>query len=183
MAKKPISIFLILAVFLFGGDELQEIIASYKNEQYWKTCNKCSLFIKRYQDNSDFLNFCALSCLKADSLDKIYPFVKRLKNSPSDRKNSLYFLTILYQKELLLNSILDKIDISFVKLPKTNYILSDIFIKYVNKNYTKKDNAYIFKDDNNPFITYKLTVNKIDGENRLILKTFKRDIVTKIRVY
>ncbi len=183
MVKKLFLAFLTFFSLLQGGDELKEIIISYKNEQYWKTCSKCSLFINRYQNNSDFLNFCALSCLKADNLDKIYPFVKRLKNSPTDRKNALFFLTILYQKELLLSSILDDTDISFVKLPKTNYILSDIFIKYVNKNYIKKDNVYIFQDDDNPFITHRLTINKIDGENRLILKTFKRDIVVKIRVY
>ncbi len=183
MAKKTLLAVLFLFSILKAREPLKEIISSYKNEQYWKTCSKCSLFINRYENNGDFLNFCAFSCLKADNLDKIYPFAKRLKNSPSDRKNALFFMTILYQKELLLNSILDKIDISFVKLPKTNYILSDIFTKYVNKNYIKKDNAYIFRDDENPFITYKLTVNKIDGENRLILKTFKRDIVVKIRVY
>ena len=109
-------------------------------------------------------------------------FASLLGKKASDRKNSVYFLTILYQKKLLLNSILDKADISFVKLPKTNYILSDIFIKYVKKDFTKRKNVYLFKDDEDPKITYKLSVQKMDGENKLFLKTFKGKILIKTRI-
>jgi len=180
VVKILLSVF--VAITLFGGD-IKDILLSYKNEQYWKTCNKCTLSLNLYGKNSDFLNFCAISCVKADDLDKIYPFVKRLKTSPSDRANMIYFMTILYQKELLFHSIIDKTDISSIKLPKINYILSDIFVKYVNKNYTKKGNVYIFKDDKNPLITYKLSIEEMEGEKKIFLKTFKKKIITKTRIY
>ncbi|NPA81430.1 MAG: hypothetical protein GXO31_02355 [Epsilonproteobacteria bacterium] len=171
-----------LSLNSFAGN-LEKIIKSYKNEQYWKSCDLCEKSLSLYEKNSDFLNFCSLSCLKSGELEKMGKFASLLGKKASDRKNSVYFLTILYQKKLLLNSILDKADISFVKLPKTNYILSDIFIKYVKKDFTKRKNVYLFKDDEDPKITYKLSVQKMDGENKLFLKTFKGKILIKTRIY
>ncbi len=174
---------LTVSLTLLKAYSLENILKSYENGQYWKSCSLCQKSIKLYKDKDEFLNFCALSCLKANELEKMASFASLLKKTPLDRKNSIYFLTILYQKELLFHSILDGKDISFVKIPKTNYILSDIFVRYVKKDYIKKGKVYIFPDKKNPNIFYKLSIEKMGDKRKLFLRTFKGKILLETRIY
>ncbi len=166
-----------------NAQDFKKLLESFKNEQYWKTCSLCEKNLKEYKKNSEFLNFCALSCLRANQLEDMARFASLLKKTKKDRENSIYFMTILYQKELLFHAVLDNKNISFVNIPKTNYILSDIFYKFVKKNFIKSKNAYIFKDDKKKDISYKLSVEKIDGEKKLFLRTFQGKVLVKTRIY
>ena len=77
----------------------------------------------------------------------------------------------------MLHAILDGADISYIRLPKSDYILSFIFDKFVKKEYVEELGVFIFEEPNSD-TRYELSA--IVGPNfaKMILKIFKNDDLT-----
>ena len=112
----------------------------------------------------------------------ILPIVKLYKSAKS-RENAAYFATILYQKKLLYHALVDDVDISYINLPKTKYILSIIFNKFVSGEYDYKNGAYWFIDDDNSELSYKLSTEVHQKVKKIFLRTYKNGTINKVRTY
>ncbi len=182
MIKKILILLLILVNITFAKT-LDDIKNLYANGKYSKACTLSGGLYMAYKDDEVFLNLFADSCLKSDMLNRmILPIVKLYKTKAA-RENAVYFSTILYQKKLLYHALCDNVDISYINLPKTDYILSKIFDKYVKKKYNFENGSYWFSDDFNINIKYKLSIEQTNGIKKMYLRTFKKNKKIKTRIY
>ncbi len=182
MIKKICLIFILLTTFLNAIDK-NDIIKYYKNKDYRKACVKAGDLYQKYKSDEEFLNIYAHSCLEEDMINRtILPIVKLYK-TPESRENAAYYATILYQKKLLYHALIDDVDISYINLPKTKYILSIIFNKFVGGDYNYKNGAYWFNDDENSELTYKLSIETHQKAKKIFLRTYKNGKITKVRTY
>ncbi len=182
MIKNILVFFLILINFSYA-DDLDNLKDLYSNKEYAQVCSKSGGLYLQYKDNEEFLNIYAYSCLKSDMINRLILPIIKLRKTKQSRENAAYFATILFQKKLLYLALCDNIDISYINLPKTNYILSTVFDKFIKGDYELKDRSYWFNDDLNISTRYKLSVETRSGVKKIYLRTYKNDKLTKTRVY
>jgi len=182
MIKKIFVFCFVLSNFLFAST-LSDIENLYKQGKYPLVCTQSGHIYTENKNNEKFLNMFADSCLKSDMINRIVLPIIKLYKTKQARENAAYFTTILYQKKMLYYSLCDNIDISYINLPKINYILSKIFDKYIRGKYNLKDDAYWFKDDTDNEIRYKLSIETKNGIKKMYLRTYQNDNIIKTRVY
>ncbi len=153
-------IYFSLIPYLLCADGLKDIYNLYQSGKYKQACNKGLRIFNKYRKNSDFLMLYGFSCLKADYINRVAIPMIGLRKSKTARANASYFATVFLQKKLLLHALLDHTDISQLKLPVTDHIISKVFQLYVEKKYRKKDNLYIFQDPKDSEISYYLYTSK-----------------------
>ena len=159
-----------------------EIIDMYENGEYEKVCSiKVEQFYRKTNDEA-IINIYASSCLRSDQINKLSYPISKLVKSKEARENAAYFSNIMFQKKLLYHAIIDGVDISYVRLPKSDYILSMIFDKFVKNQYEKDGYKYIFREENDDTF-YEITQVKSEGITKLILKIYKDDKLIGIKEY
>jgi len=179
---KYIVLFLMFVSLSFAIQK-GDVYKAYQNKDYKDACILAAKIYLSNRDDNDFLTVFADSCMKSDYINRMaFPAILLIRN-PGARSNSIYFLTILYQKKLLYKSLVDGLDVSKYNFPTTNYILSKIFVKYAKKDYKKDGDTYIFKDDKDKDIVYKMKLIKSKGIYKIVLKTYRDDVLVKKRVY
>lgn len=170
---KKILLFLSIAMSLKAVTS-EEIFDWYENGEYEKVCSvKVEQFYRKTNDEA-IINVYASSCLRSDQINKLSHPVSKLVKTRESRENAAYFSNILFQKKLLYHAIIDGVDISYIRLPKSDYILSMIFDKFVKNHYEKDGNKYLFKDENDDTF-YEITTAVKDGLTKLVLKIYKDD--------
>lgn len=167
-------------VFAITKDDVYRV---YQKKQYRTACILAAKIYLNYKKDNDFLTIFANSCLQVDNINRMAFPAMLLIRDPGARSNSIYFLTILYQKKLLYKSLIDGFDVSKYKFPTTNYILSKIFVKYAAKKYKKFGDIYIFQDDKIDDKKYEMSLIKDRGVYKIVLKTFLKDKLVKTRIY
>ena len=182
MIKKIIILFLILINISFAKN-LDNIKDLYSNGEYTKACSMSGGLYLTYKDDEVFLNLFADSCLRADMLNRLMLPIIKLYKTKSARENAVYFSTILYEKKMLYYALCDGVDISYINLPKTNYILSKIFDKFIRGKYDFKNGSYWFSNEANIDIKYKLSIEKENNIKKMYLRTFKNNTIIKTRIY
>lgn len=161
---------------------LETIRGWYENGEYNKVCSyEVTALYEKYTDNEEFVNMYGHSCVETDMISRIVNPINKLVRSPETRANAVYFATVLYQKKLLYQALVDKVDISYIRLPRTEHILSTIFDNFVIENFTKEKDEYIFVDDEK---THRVKVVKSpEGLFKIMIKTFKDEKLIKTRAF
>ncbi|WP_331775904.1 hypothetical protein [Sulfurospirillum sp. 1612] len=180
---KKILLIMILLVSYTAANDFNDLKTMFLKKQYAKVCSKSVVLYPHHKHNSNFLNIFAVSCLNSDMINKLMVPIIKLYKTKADRENAAYYATILYKKKLLYYALIDHIDISYVRLPKTNYILSNIFDKYVQKKYRFKGNSYWFDDDHDTTLKYQLSIEEVRQVKKMYLRTYKDGILIKTRTY
>lgn len=168
--------FFIFSLNALDIDKLEYYIA---NKQYAKVCNNNIYNIAMKNQDDGILNLYAIACLRSDFINKLASVIITMRKSKEARDNAIYYSTILYKKKLLYSAIVDGVDISSIKLPKCDYILSDIYDDYVSGNYEQKGDEYYFKKDGQykyilntkydlPYV--KLIINILDDNLNIVEK-------------
>ncbi len=174
---------IILVFSLLFAIDKNDVYKAYKNKNYAKACTLAAKIYLHKKKDSDFLTIFADSCLKADNINRMaFPAMLLFRN-PEARSNSIYFLTILYQKKLLYKSLIDGFDVSKFIFPTTNYILSKVFVKYAKKEYKRFGDIYIFKDNSDNHKRYEMSLIKDKGIYKIVLKTFVDNKLQRTRIY
>lgn len=182
MIKKIIILFLILINISFAKT-LDDIKDLFLNGKYAKACSMSGALYNAYKDDEVYLNLFADSCLKSDMINRLMLPIIKLNKTKSARENAVYFSTILYEKKLLYYALCDGANISYINLPKTNYILSKIFDKFVRGKYNFKNGSYWFSDDSNIDVKYQLSIVKNSKIKKMYLRTYKNSKIIKTRIY
>lgn len=177
-----IAIALLLAFSLYA-DTKEELLYLFQNKQYEEACN---LGFKNFSDNSkdeEYVSLCSFACLNIDYIDRLSVAITTLRYSKEARANASYFSTILLQKKLLYHAMLDGYDISSLNLPKTDYVLSKVFDLYIKKTNGEKKKYYIFEDEENAALKYKLYVLKDGKIDKVVIEEFYNSVSTQKHIY
>lgn len=178
---KLILFILMTTTFLFSSN-LSILYKLYEKQEYNKACNYAfKYYYKKQNKNSEnYLTFYGLSCLETNNLSRIATPMVALTKSEDARANASYFATILLQKQLLLQALIDEKPLGDVYLPKTNFVLSKVFDLFIIKKYTFQNNIYEFIDEHKKEFTYKLYMKKNKKNTQyMILDIYKDEKFTK----
>ncbi len=178
--------FLLLAILFLAfsnASDLQKLYGLYQDKKFKQACQLGLRMFDAHKKNSKFLMLYGLSCLKADYIDRLAVPLTGLRYSRSERANASYFATILLQKKLLYHALIDNIDISHLKLPKTDYILSKVFDLFTQKRYKKIDDKYYFVSKEKPDFMYVLYIESDGKVNKMIIEERLDNHIIKVHRY
>ncbi len=173
---KFILFILMTTLFAFSSN-LSNLYKMYEGQEYTKACDYASKYYykKENKSNEKYVTLYGLSCLETDKINRIATPMIQLNSSATARANASYFSTILLQKQLLRQAIIDGKKIDDLHLPTTTFILSKIFNLFVNKEYILKDGIYRFKDKSNKEKTYKLYIDKSEKRSIYMIIDIYKD--------
>jgi len=179
---KNILIILFISLNLFASVKT-EMIDLYKNKEYKEACRVGLTNFKRIKNDEKFVTLYAFSCLYSDYIDRLIVPTTMLRNSEEARSNAAYFSIILMQKKLLYHALIDNFDISSLKLPTTDFVLSKVFNMYVSLGKHEPRKYYIFNDPNDKKITYKLYLVEDQSTIKMVIEEFYDTINIKRHTY
>ena len=169
---------LMTTAFLFSSN-LSTLYKLYEKQEYNKACDYAHKYYykKRNRNSENYSTFYGLSCLETNKISRIAIPMTTLTKSEDARANASYFGTILLQKQLLLQALIDKKPLSKLHLPRTNFIISKIFNLFLEKKYILEDNIYKFTDEN---LNYKLYIKKSKKSRQyMVIDIYKDNKFTK----
>lgn len=178
--KKIIYTLLMSTGFLLSSN-LSTLYKLYEKQEYTKACDYAvKYFYKKRNKNSEkYMTLYGLSCLETDKIHRIATPMLRLNKTKDARANSAYFSTILLQKKLLFQALLDKTSLKNLNLPRTNFILSKIFILFVKEEFILEGDRYTLKDEKNKELRYQLYIKENKKkEKQMIIDVYKDDKFT-----
>jgi hypothetical protein len=145
-----------LAIFstLLLSSNLSTLYKIYEKQEYDKGCDYGEKYLNRNRKNEKYLTLYGLTCLETDNIERLLVPIVELRERASSRENASYFATILLQKQLLKQALLDGKKLGDLNLPKTNFILSKIFKMFVNREYTLNKNIYKLEDKDKKYRLY-----------------------------
>jgi len=178
--KKTVYTLLMTTAFLFSSN-LSTLYKLYEKQEYDKACDYAlkNFYKKRNKSSEKYITLYGLSCLETDKIDRIATPMLRLRMTKDARANASYFSTILLQKKLLFQALVDNISLNDLHLPHTTFIISKIFNLFVNKEYSLKEGVYTFKDKEKKEMKYQLYI-ETDKKNEkfMIIDIYKDDKFT-----
>ena len=139
--------------FIFTTLLYADIQTDFLNKKYSKVCTLKNIY--KYKNNDKALSIIGKACLNIDSIYLLPRISKFLIHTKEGRANSLYFLTVVLQKRLIYNYIFDELPLDSFNLPMTDYLLSYIFYKIKNNQFSKKKDKVIVKKGNITYFIYK----------------------------
>ena len=169
-------IFLLISMPLISGN-LSKLYKLYEKQKYEEGCKLAKRVYKSYLDNESFLTLYGLNCLETNDIDEIAKPMVLLKKTKESRQNASYFGTILLQKQLLKQALLDKRELTILKLPTTPFYLSKVFNAFVRGNYRIDDNRYIIEEGDKSYQLY------IDSKSRMVVDIYKSEKFLKRYIY
>lgn len=174
---------ILFATIILSADAKKELLNLYENQNFQEAC---AVGLKNFSDNSkdeEYITLYAFSCLNIDFIDRLSVPIALLKYSEEARANAAYFSTILLQKKLLYYAMVDEHDISNLIFPKTDYVLSKVFDLYVKLKKDEKQEFYIFDDEDDSALKYKLYILKNDRIDKIVIEVLYNSVIIKKHIY
>ncbi len=173
---------LLMVINLYAGTK-ETMLSLYQNGKYKDACHVgFKDFTKNRQDES-YVSLYAFSCLESDYIDRLSIPIALLKYSKESRSNSAYFSIILMQKKLLYHALVDDYDLSSLNLPTTEYVLSKVFDLYAKLGKHEPRNYYIFEDEKDSKLTYKLYVVQENELQKVVIEEYYNGTSLKRHIY
>jgi len=173
---------LLLSIHLFAGIK-ENMFSLYQNNKYNDVCSIGFNNLYAHSKDEEFVSLYAFSCLKSDYIDRLAIPITMLKFTQESRSNAAYLSVILMQKKLLYHALLDGYDISELKLPTTDYVLSKVFDLYAQLQKHDPRIFYIFEDENDHKLTYKLYLSKDKRVKKMVIEEFYETTMLKQHIY
>jgi hypothetical protein len=171
---KKLLLIMIFSLSSLYSSNLSTLYNYYTHQEYDKGCDYAMKYYNKNRDNEKFVTLYGLSCLETNNIHRIATPMIVLKDTKASRENASYFGTILLQKQLLKQAILDNKPLGDLRLPKTNFVLSKIFNLFIKKRYILKDGVYRLIDSENKNIKYQVYMEK-DNRNYMIIDIYQND--------
>jgi len=160
-----------------------EIYNLYKNKEYEQACKYGIKNFNSFKNDEKYVSLYAFSCLYSDYIDRLIVPTTMLRHSEEARANAAYFSIILMQKKLLYHAMIDNFELSSMKLPTTDFILSKVFNMYIELGKHKKREYYIFQDPKDKRMSYKLYLIKDQGITKIVIEEYYDTISVKRHTY
>jgi hypothetical protein len=115
--------------------DISAFIDDFKAQKYDEVCDKgMALYYGGYADEN-FVSLVGVSCAKVDRINLLGMLQRSLVNSKSSRENASYFSTLLLQKRLIYQFMIDDLDVGKLALPSSTHLLSRVFEQLSAGNY------------------------------------------------
>ena len=149
--------------------------------QYNRICQEGvrNLFIE--EQNDALANMYAKACLKMDKVNELVVPTVMLYKTKEARENASLYSTIIFQKKMLYLALCDGVDISYIRTPKINYILSEIFDKFTERAYVKKSDTYVFTLENGE--RAELFIKEEEEVKKMVIAIYAGDKLSSIKIY
>ncbi|MGG7048183.1 MULTISPECIES: hypothetical protein [unclassified Campylobacter] len=168
------------ALFALSISDVKMLFDEQKFEQ---VCSKSVENLCLKANDEALFSLYATACIKIHKINSLFLPITKLRQSPQSRENAAYFADILLKKKLLYHALIDNIDISYIRLSKSDYILSMIFDRFVKNDFKKEDDRYIFREKNSD-IFYELYADNSTKIPKIILTIHKNNkILEKIEYF
>ena len=161
------------------SSSLSTLYKMYEKQSYNKACDYGYKYFTKHKKDEKFLTLYGLSCVETNHLSRVAVPMSLLHTSDDARANASYFGTILLQKSLLIQALMDEKKIDDLHLPTTNFVLSKVFKLFVEKKYTQKKKQYRFTDELKDEISYRLYITSEKKRNYMVLDVYKDEKFTK----
>jgi len=168
MLKKLLFIAFTLTA-LSEAKSIEVLIEAFQDKNFKLVCQDGMKKYHKGNRDEDFLGMVGVACAEIDYINPLGILQKSLKATKAGRNNASYFSTLILQKKLLYQFMVDGIDIGYLRLPDTGHILSRIFKSLVLEKYETISKS-------NP---KKLKIS--DSEGEIVIYT-SNDRVTKVIV-
>ena len=173
-----ILVFAIVSLFAVSIDDVRnwDQIGPYN-----RICQESvrNLFIE--EQNDALANMYAKACLKMDKVNELVVPTVMLYKTKEARENASLYSTIIFQKKMLYLALCDGVDISYIRTPKINYILSEIFDKFTERAYVKKSDTYVFTLENGE--RAELFIKEEEGVKKMVIAIYAGDKLSSIKIY
>ena len=173
---------LFISSSVFASDK-DKMLSLYKSEKYMDACNIGYKTFNKHKKDEKFVTLYGFSCLKADYINRLAMPIAVLRLTKESRFNSAYFSVILMQKKLLYYAMIDGYDISTLRLPTSEHVLSRIFNMYIDAVKLGKKPPFDFQDPKDEKLDYKLYVDDSGTIPKVILQELYNDKVIKTHKY
>ena len=173
-----ILVFAIVSLFAVSIDDVRNWD---QIGQYNRICQESvrNLFIE--EQNDALANMYAKACLKMDKVNELVVPTVMLYKTKEARENASLYSTIIFQKKMLYLALCDGVDISYIRTPKINYILSEIFDKFTEKAYVKKSDTYVFTLESGECA--ELFIKEEEEVKKMVVALYTGDKLSSIKIY
>ena len=176
---RSLLLFTLFFTLSLQADMKAKLYDLYNAKAYRKACEIGIQSLNKYQNDEDYISLYAFSCLNSDNIDQLAVPITLLYRTKESRTNAAYLSTILMQKKLLLNALVDNVKLSTFNMPSTDYLLSKVFDLFT-KNQTIDTPLH---DDTDKKRYYKVNITKIDNKNVIIIEEYYDKILTTRHLY
>jgi len=114
---------------------IDSLIRDFQNQNFKVVCKDGMRKYSGGNRDEDFLGMVGVACAEIDSINPLGILQKALRSTKAGRNNASYFATLILQKKLIYQFMLDDIDLGYLRVPETGHILSVVFKNLVLKNY------------------------------------------------
>ncbi len=173
---------LLITLSLYGNTK-QKMFDLYQNNKYKDVCNIGFDNYRHHIKDEEYISLYAFACLKSDYIDRLSIPTTMLKFSKEARSNSAYFSIILMQKKLLYHALIDNYNLHDFNLPTTDYILSIIFDYYTKIGVHEKRSVYLFENENDKKLTYKLYIEKGQRVDKMVIEEYYNNVIIQKHIY
>ena len=115
--------------------DITSFIDDFKAKKYNKVCEKGSKVYYGGYTDENFVSLVGISCAKVDRINILGMFQRSLVQTDASRENASYFSTLILQKRLIYQFMIDDLDLSNLKLPSSAHLLSRVFEKLSSTQY------------------------------------------------
>lgn len=176
---KQLLLLFVFAISLLSATR-ESILQDYQDKNYAQACIEGSTIVKSFRGDEVFINAVAHSCIRSDIIDLLPTPIVLLKMTESARQNASYYATILFQKKLLYHALIDNVDISGIRVPKVDYVLSTVFDLFVRGDYTKEGGTYRLTDGSYDYVMRVIESNR---HQKVEIKKLKNGDLVKAYYY
>ena len=135
----------------------KELLNDYEAKNYEKVCSQGGTLLFNNEKNENILIAIGDACAKVDAINPLGNVVKNLVSTDAYRESGSYFATLILQKKLIYQFMLDHINLKELRLPRTEHLLSRVFEELAKGNYTKVDHKVSIIT---PSVTYILWLSE-----------------------
>lgn len=154
--------------------DISSFIKDFKAKKYNKVCEKGSrLYYGGYTDEN-FVSLVGVSCAKVDRINILGMLQRSLVSTSASRENASYFSTLILQKRLVYQFMIDDLDVSHLKLPSSSHLLSRVFEQLSLNNYKILSSSPKLIEINNAGRKYILSVSD-DEPKKVLVDEYKSD--------
>ena len=177
--KSKIFLLFMFALFVNANTELKAVtndalVEAFQERNFLYVCQQGMKKFNQKRNDEDFLGMVGVACAEIDYINPLGILQKAIKRTQAGRNNASYFGTLILQKKLIYQFMLDGIELGYLRLPDTNHILSVIFKNLVLKKYnvlSKKPKKLEMNNGNQRILIYNTNDNPI----KVVVEIYEND--------
>lgn len=116
--------------------DITPFIKDFKAEKYSRVCEKGMIQYYRGYTDENFVSLIGVACAKVDRINILGMLQRSQVESKDSRENASYFSSLVLQKRLIYQFMVDDLSLESLRLPVSSHLLSRVFEKLSAKQYT-----------------------------------------------